>query len=394
MTNHVLDTLMERAEEIRALGPVNERLGRLDEPAVKALRDSGAIRLLQPRTHGGMEAHPREFAETVMGIAALDGSTGWIAGIVGVHPWEMALASPEVQREVWGDDPDTWIASPYAPMGVARPVDGGYIFNGRWQFSSGTDHCDWIFLGALLGDADGKPVQPPAGLHMVLPRPDYEIVEGSWDVAGLKGTGSKDIIVRDAFVPEHRALPFAKVISGEAARESGLDNPVYHVPFSCMFPLGITAAVIGMAEGALAHHLAYQRDRIQITGTKVRDDPYSLYALSEAAEEIATSRTRFLDNACRMYDTVSEGGEVTFADRAAGRRAQVRAAWRAVQAMNEIVLRSGGNAMRNDNPIQRFWRDAHVGLAHAIHVPGSVYHASALTDLEIEPPQGPMRSMI
>ncbi|MBA9007210.1 acyl-CoA dehydrogenase family protein [Thermomonospora cellulosilytica] len=394
MRNRVLDEIMERAEEIRELGPVGERLGRLDDKAAGVLRDAGVIRLLQPAGHGGLEAHPREFAETVMAIAALDGSAGWIAGIVGVHPWEMAMADPRVQQEIWGEDPDTWIASPYAPMGIARPVDGGYVFNGRWQFSSGTDHCDWIFLGGMLGDADGRMAQPPQALHLILPRSDYEIVEGSWEVAGLCGTGSKDIVVRDAFVPDYRVIPFAKVIDGSAPREAGLTNPTYLTPFSTVFPLGITAAVIGITEGALACHLAYQRDRVQITGTRIKDDPYVLYAISEAAAEISASRTALIDNACRMYDKAAAGREITFAERAAGRRVQVRAAWRAVQAMNEIVVRSGGNAMRRDNPIQRFWRDAHVGLAHAIHVPGSVYHASALTDLGVEPPPGPMRSMI
>ncbi|MEO3826285.1 acyl-CoA dehydrogenase family protein [Actinomadura sp. B10D3] len=394
MANRVLDTIMERAEQIRELGPANEVLGRLDDKAAQILKDAGVIRLLQPEAHGGLEVHPREFAETVMGIAALDGSTGWIAGIVGVHPWEMAYADPKVREEVWGEDPDTWIASPYAPMGIARPVDGGYVFNGRWQFSSGTDHCDWIFLGGMLGDDEGTMAMPPRSLHLILPRSDYEIVEDSWDVAGLKGTGSKDIIVRDAFVPAYRTLEYTKVVDGSAPREAGLTNPSYLMPFSCVFPLGISAAVIGIAEGALHHHLAYQRNRVQITGTKIKDDPYVLYAISEAAEEIKASRTALLDNCSRMYDMVASGHVPTFAERAAGRRTQVRAAWRAVQAMNEIVVRSGGNAMRLDNPIQRFWRDAHVGLAHAIHVPGSVYHVSALTDLDIEPPQGPMRSMI
>ncbi|WP_106400518.1 acyl-CoA dehydrogenase family protein [Actinocorallia populi] len=394
MTESVLDRIMEHAEEIAALGPVNEQLGRLDDKAAKVLRDSGMIRMLQPKTHGGLETHPREFAEAVMAIAAKDGSAGWVAGIVGVHPWEMALADPKVQEEIWGEDQDTWIASPYAPMGVARPVDGGYVFNGRWQFSSGTDHCDWIFLGGMLGDRDGNVAQPPTGLHLILPRSDYEIVEGSWEVAGLKGTGSKDIIVRDAFVPDYRAIEFGKVIDGSAVAASGHTNPLYHLPFSCAFPLGITSAVIGMAEGALALGLAYQRGRTQITGTKVKDDPYMLTAISEAAEEIATSRSRFLDNVCRTYDKVAAGKQITFGERAAGRRVQVRAAWRAAHATTEIVMRSGGNALRLDNPIQRAWRDVHMGLAHAIHVPGPVYHVSALTDLDIEPPLGPLRSMI
>jgi len=394
MSNHVLDAVMESAERIAALGPVNENLGRLDDQAAKVVREAGVIRMLQPKTHGGLETHPREFAETVMRLAALDGATGWVAGVVGVHPWELAMADPRVQEEVWGEDPDTWLASPYAPMGILRPVDGGYVFNGHWQFSSGTDHCDWIFLGGMLGDADGKMARPPVQYHVILPRSSYEIVEDSWDVVGLKGTGSKDVIVKDAFVPGYRVLPFAKVSDGSAAHEAGLTNTLYHVPFSQAFPLGITSAVIGIAEGALAHHLAYQKDRVQITGTKVKDDPYVLYAVSEAAAEIAASRTALIENICRFYDQAEAGTRSTLEERAVGRRIQTQAAWRAVRAVDEIVGRSGGNGMRMSNPIQRFWRDAHMGLVHAIHVPGPVFHASALTNLGIEPPSGPMRSMI
>ncbi|MCG3752968.1 MULTISPECIES: acyl-CoA dehydrogenase family protein [unclassified Amycolatopsis] len=394
MTHPALAAVEERSEEIAALGPENERLGRLADEAAKVLRETGAIKMLQPADYGGAEAHPREFAETVMRLASLDGSTGWVAGIIGVHPWEMALCDRRVQEEIWGADNDTWIASPYAPMGVLKPVDGGYVFNGRWQFSSGTDHCDWIFLGGFLGDADGNVLQPPRNYHVILPRADYEIVEDTWDVVGLRGTGSKDIVVKDAFVPEYRAVPFSRMTDGSALRESGRTNPTYGVPFTTIFPLGITSAVIGIAEGALAAHLAYQRTRVQITGTRVKDDPYVLYAISAAAEEIKASRIAMLDNVSRFYDKAAAGEPVTLADRAASRRTQVAAAWRAVRAMDEVVARSGGNGLRMDNPIQRFWRDGHMGLAHAIHVPGSVFHASALTDLDVEPPPGPMLSMI
>ena len=394
MSHQVLDTVMKSAEQIAALGPANEELGRLDDQAAKIVREAGVIRMLQPKSHGGFETHPRVFAETVMKIAALDGSTGWVAGIVGVHPWELAMADERVKDEIWGENPDTWIASPYAPMGVIRPVDGGYIFNGHWQFSSGTDHCDWIFLGAMLGDDEGKALMPPVQYHVILPRSDYEIVEGSWDVVGLEGTGSKDVIVENAFVPDYRVVEFNRIADGSAARAAGLTNTLYHVPFSQAFPLGITAAVIGIAEGALAHHLAYQKGRTQITGTKIKDDPYVLYAVSEAAAEISASRTALIDNICRFYDRAEAGIASTFEERAVGRRIQVQAAWRAVRAVDEIVNRSGGNGMRRSNPIQRFWRDAHMGMVHAIHTPGSVFHASALTNLDVEPPAGPMRSMI
>ncbi|WP_068268810.1 acyl-CoA dehydrogenase family protein [Aldersonia kunmingensis] len=393
MTHRVLDNIMEIADQLRDQAPAAEEMGRLPDETAKKLKAAGPIKLLQPKKYGGFEAHPREFAETVMAAASLDGATGWVCGIVGVHPWQLAFADPKVQEEVWGEDEDTWMASPYAPTGIAVPVDGGYIFNGRWQFSSGTDHCDWIFLGAMLGDADGNIAMPPTMLHMILPRKDYEIVEDSWNVVGLKGTGSKDIIVRDAFVPSYRVMNGDNVIDGIAQKEYGVTETLYKMPWSNMFPLGISSAVIGIAEGALAAHLDYQRDRVGAQGTAIKDDPYVLFAVGEAAADINAARQELLATVDRMWDIVESGKEVSFEDRAAGRRTQVRAAWRAVMAVDQIFARSGGNALRMDKPLQRFWRDAHAGLNHAIHVPSTVYHASALSSLGIDPAES-LKKMI
>ncbi|MFD4351743.1 acyl-CoA dehydrogenase family protein [Nocardia sp. NPDC058518] len=389
----VLDNIAAIADKLRDQAPEAERLGQLPDATAQLLKTAGPIRLLQPKKYSGYEAHPREFAETVMATAALDPASGWIAGIVGVHPWQLAFADPKVQDEVWAEDHDTWMASPYAPTGIARPVDGGYIFNGRWQFSSGTDHCDWIFLGAMLGDAEGKMALPPTMLHMILPRQDYTIVEDSWNVVGLKGTGSKDIIVKDAFVPDYRVMNGDHVIDGTAQKEYGVTETLYKMPWSTMFPLGISSAVVGIAEGALAAHLDYQRDRVGAQGTAVKDDPYVLFAIGEAAADINAARQELLANADKIFDAVDAGKEISFAERASVRRTQVRAAWRAVTAVDQIFARSGGNAMRIDKPLQRYWRDAHVGLAHAIHVPSTVYHASAVSSLGLEPADH-LRSMI
>ncbi|MEU9806669.1 acyl-CoA dehydrogenase family protein [Mycobacterium sp. NPDC050853] len=393
MTERVIDRINDIADQLREQAWEAEKLGRLPDETAKMLKSAGSIRLLQTKKYGGYEVHPREFAETVMTTASLDPASGWICGVVGVHPWQVAFADPKVAEEMWSEDQDVWMASPYAPTGIAKPVDGGYVFNGRWQFSSGTDHCDWIILGALRGDADGKPLMPPKMLHMILPRKDYEIVEDSWNVVGLRGTGSKDIVVKDAFVPSYRVMDGDEVIDGTAQRKAGMTDTLYRMPWSTMFPLGISSAVIGIAEGALAAHLDYQRERVGAQGTAVKDDPYVLFAIGEAAADINAARQEILANVDKIWDMVDSGKEVSFEDRASGRRTQVRAAWRAVMAVDQIFSRSGGNAMRLDKPLQRYWRDAHTGLAHAIHVPSTVFHASALSSLGVEP-QGPLRAMI
>jgi alkylation response protein AidB-like acyl-CoA dehydrogenase len=393
MSERVIDRVIELADQFREQAVEAEKLGQLPDATVKSMKSIGSIRLLQPKGHGGLEVHPREWAETVMATAALDPAAGWVNGVVGVHPYQFAYADPRVAEEVWGDDVDTWIASPYAPQGIAKPVDGGYVFNGRWQFSSGTDACDWIILGAMVGGADGKPVMPPQILHMILPRKDYEIVADSWDVVGLRGTGSKDVIVKDAFVPAYRTMDGTKVMDGTAQIEAGMTKTLYKMPWSTMFPLGISSATIGICEGALAAHLDYQRERVSAAGTAIKDDPYVLYSIGEAAAEIDASRQALLANVDKVYDAVDAGHDVRFEERAAVRRSQVRAVWRAVAAVDQIFARSGGNALRMDKPLQRYWRDAHAGMAHAIHTPGTTYHASALSSFGVDP-QGPLRALI
>lgn len=393
MAHEVVNRVEDLGSELAALADENEKLGKLSDKTVELLRSAGVIRLLQPKEFGGYSAHPREFAEAVMAVARHDGAAGWVCGVVGVHPWELAQMDPRLAHEVWDENPDTWIASPYMPNGIADPVDGGYVLSGRWPFSSGSDHCSWDFLGALVGNGKGKPAGPISVLHVVLPRSDYEIIDGTWDVIGLAGTGSKDVVVKEAFIPAYRTIHQEAVQEGSAAEAVGLTDTLYKLPFSSMFPLGITAAVIGICEGALALHLGQQRDRVAVTGVQVRDDPYVLYAAGEAAAEIAASRVQLIDGISRLYDLVEAGKPVTLEDRADVRRNQVRCAWRVVSALDEIFARSGGNAIRRSNPLQRYWRDAHVGLQHMIHVPGSAYHANALAQMGLELPE-PMRVLI
>ena len=259
ITSPVLEQIRIDAGFFHARSGDADALGRLPDETVRRMREIGVIRMLQPLDRGGLQATPAEFFTAVMALSAVCGAAGWVAGIVGVHPWELAVCDPKVQDEVWGPDTGTWIASPYAPMGRARPVGDGWVLSGHWQFSSGTDHCDWIFLGGLVTDEAGELGPAPRMMHFILPRADYEIVDGSWDVIGLRGTGSKDIRVREVHVPAYRGVDADAVIDGRASRDAGRSEPLYRMPWSAIFPPAITAAVIGICEGGLAACLDYQR---------------------------------------------------------------------------------------------------------------------------------------
>lgn len=277
-------------------------------------------------------------------------------------------------------------------MLVPQP-DGNYKFAGKWQFSSGTDHCQWAFLGGFIANLDGSMPEEPQMVQVIVPRGDYKIIEDSWDVVGLRGTGSKDLVIEGCDVPAYRAMTWDDVVSGDGQARSGRTETLYKMPWSAMFPLGITAATIGMSEGLL--HLAqdYQRDRINAQGTAVKDDPYTMYQFGELTADLRAARAELLANADWFWDLTERGEHATFEQRAQGRATQVRAAWRAVDAANQIYARCGGTALRMDYAMQRFWRDAQAGMHHAIHSPNTVYHAAALSELGADP-QGGLRMMI
>ncbi|MFI9628791.1 acyl-CoA dehydrogenase family protein [Streptomyces sp. NPDC052042] len=375
--NSVLEKIEKVADVLADDAVESDRLGRLSAVSEQALRSTGVCRMLQPKDYGGLESHPREFMEAVLRLGSHSPSTGWVAGVVGVHPHELALGSREVQEEVWGRNPETWIASPYAPMGRARPVEGGYVLNGRWPFSSGTDLCQWVMIGGLVTDQDGG-IAEKAARHFVLPRSDYEIVADSWKVVGLRGTGSKDLMVRDAFVPAHRVIETAEITDGTAHSAAGRsDSPLYAMPRNVMFAGAVTAATLGASLAVLGAYTALTRDRESRSGKSSRD-PYQLAALGECAADIDASVRHFLGDIDRIFDMCAAGVGVPLSVRAEVRRNQVRASNRAAAAADKLFRIAGGISLRTDLPLERLWRDSQAAVHHVQNVQDPILQAYGL----------------
>ncbi len=273
----LLPVLAERAQE-------TEDARDVPAESVKALEETGFFRLLQPARFGGLEADPVTFLTAVRLIASACGSTGWVASVLGVHAWQLALFPPPAQEEVWGDDPAARMSSSYAPTGRAEAVAGGHRLTGRWSFSSGCDHATWVLLGAIVTDGEGKPVDFRTFL---LPVSDYEI-DDVWDTVGLRGTGSNDIVVAGAFVPEHRSLSFTDVSRCACPGHEVNKAPLYRLPYGSLFSYAITMPIIGMATGAYDAHVAYQRDRVRASyvGQKAAEDPHGQVRIARAAAEL------------------------------------------------------------------------------------------------------------
>lgn len=366
----------DAAQALRAEHATCDAAGKLTARTVAILRNSQGMRLLQSRQYQGFEAELTDFYEWVRTAARYNPSAGWVAGVVGVHPWEIALCHPRLQQEIYGTDSDTWVASPYAPFGKAIPTDGGYRFSGEWPYSTGTDECEWIVLGGMLADAAGNVPMPPVPYHFFLPRGDYEIVEDSWNVMGLAGTGSKNVRVNDVFVPEHRTVGHVKMCDS-GYRDRQPDSPMYHLPFGAVFSGAITSATFGIAQGTIDVYREQLTTRVSVSGVAGTSDPFQQEALIEAEADLAAGIVH-LDVMTRELIALAARGEVMTLDlRLEFRRNQVRAAQRVVQSVDRMLARAGSAAVWTTRPLERYWRDLRTGASHVCNVTDAIYPAWA-----------------
>ncbi|MBF6337736.1 flavin-dependent monooxygenase [Nocardia abscessus] len=359
----LLPTLRERAQEA-------EDLRRIPDESMKALQETGFFRLLQPKQWGGHAADPVVFYDTVRKIAGACGSTGWVAGIVGVHNWHLALFARQAQEDVWGEDTEVRISSSYAPMGAGTVVDGGYLVNGAWAWSSGCDHATWAVLGGPV-IKDGKPVDFGSFL---IPRDDYRI-DDVWNVVGLRGTGSNTVVVKDVFVPSHRFLSFRAMSELKSPGLEQNTDPVYKMPWGTIHPTTISTPIVGMAYGAYQAHVEHQGKRVRAAyaGEKAKDDPFAKVRIAEAASDIDAAWRQLSGNVAEEYALLVAGEEIPFDLRVRARRDQVRATGRSIAAIDKLFESSGATALSNGTPLQRFWRDAHAGRVHAANDPERAY---------------------
>ena len=208
----------------------------LPQDLAGAMADAGVFRMLVPACHGGLEVHPREFVDVLRTLARADGATGWI-GMIGATTGSLAATVREDWSErIWGADPAVITCGVTAPLGRARRVDGGYRVTGRWPFGSASRNARWICGGASVVDDAGEAVVDARGrpelLLMVFDAADVHCHD-NWRVSGLCGTGSGDIEVEDAFVPEGRCAP----VSGRPH----VDTPLFRFPLfgllACLHPV-------------------------------------------------------------------------------------------------------------------------------------------------------------
>jgi 3-hydroxy-9,10-secoandrosta-1,3,5(10)-triene-9,17-dione monooxygenase len=357
----------ELAPRLAARHSQADALRRLPDQTIADMQRAGFFRILQPQRWGGLELDPQTFFDVQIEIARACASTAWVLGVVGAHAWQLALFDERAQREVWAADSRTLISSSYAPTGSVERVEGGYKLHGRWSFSSGSDHCQWVFLGGFAPPiAEGK---PPAMLTFLLPRSDYRI-EDTWHTVGLRGTGSNDIVVEGAFVPEYRTHKMMDGFRGTSPGNAVNSAALYKLPFGQLFVRSVSTTSIGIAEAALESFLAAASKRVGAgDGAKVAIDPQVQRVAAEAAIAVDHLKLVLQRNIASLQGFAERGEQAPVALRVRYRYESAHAADSCAKLVSTLFNACGGRAIFLGHPLQRAWLDANAARAHYANNP-------------------------
>lgn len=327
---------------------------------IHALQEAGFFLALQPARWGGYELDPQDFFRMQMAIAECCMSTAWASGIVAVHAFQIALMDPRAQQDVWGEDIHTRVSSSYAPMGKVEPVPGGFRFSGRWGWSSGCDHCSWALLGGILPDGSYR--------SFLVPRADYRI-EDTWYSMGLQGTGSNDIVVEDAFVPDYRTH---KQSDGFAGTNPGVNRDsaaLYHLPWAQLFIRVVSTPAIGAARDALALYTELVKGKASGDATKLAQDTGTQMRIANARNSIEEMTTVLIANFDAMMACLRAGGTISLEDRILYRYQAALVIEKSIAVVDSLFSSAGGSSVFQGSAIQQRFLDIHTARAHVANNP-------------------------
>ncbi len=362
-------SMVEEARRVAARLAANvaedDGMRRLSDSTWKLLLDGGFLRALQPARFGGGEVSLAEFIDAAIELSRASPSAGWVAGVIGVHPWQLALFPDKAQREMWDKDPTTMHSSSYNPTGKAEKVAGGYKVSGRWSFSSGCDHCRGVMLGAICGSREIGGNQVRDFRSFLLMRDQYRI-EDNWHVAGLKGTGSKDVVVEETFVPDYRTqshLDYATnaPLPGQEVNPGAL----YRLPWSVVFNMALAASALGSARGFVDEWTAASRDRRLMSGARAADDAILQQRLAEAIWYLDASVARMHADAILLWQMAEAREAASTQIRAQMRWNMNRGCDLVGKAVGDLFRAASGRTIFLDHPLQRRFQDVQAALGHA-----------------------------
>jgi 3-hydroxy-9,10-secoandrosta-1,3,5(10)-triene-9,17-dione monooxygenase len=356
-----LDDLVDRARtlvpRLAARAAEAERLRRMPGETMADFREAGLLLPFVPTRFGGyeMDYGPVQVAlGRELGRAC--GSSAWIQSVLACHAWILGMFPERAQETVWADDPNTVIASAFAPLtGTAARAEGGYVLNGDWQFSSGIDAAEWIVVMT--------PIRADQNVQLyfcLVNKKDFEVLD-TWHAPGLRGTGSNDVRMQEAFVPSDFMLNVS-LADGRPTPGSAVNaNPIYRLPLWSLFSYNIGCPALGIARGAVETYVeqaAARADNANTPGRHAR--------IAEAAAEVDAAEAMVTADA-REIARLALAGQTEFSllQRATWRRNMAYAVLLCTRAVERLAVTAGAHGMSEDNPVHRASRDVHAVANHA-----------------------------
>lgn len=342
---------------LQAAGPRIDAGSELPPEVVDAMHGAGMFRLLLPRSVGGVELDPVTYVQCVEAIASGDGSTAWCMNQGSGCSMSAAYMEPEWARHVFAD-PRAVLAWGQGPGAKAIRAEGGWRVTGRWAFASGSRHSTWLGGHCPTFEADGTPRTRPDGrpwdATMLFRREDAEI-EDSWDVMGLRGTGSDTYAVENMFVPDH--LTLTRDLEQER-RHPGL---LYRFSTMNIYASGFAGVAMGLARGALDSFVALAREKTPaLTQSAMRDSQVIQHQLAYNEAKLAAARLLVLKALADAQDALVTATSLTMEHRAAIRLASTFAIHQAREVVDFTYHEAGATAVFRSNPFERRFRDVHT----------------------------------
>ena len=338
---------------LRERAPAAEKSRRIVDETQQAFIEAGFYRIFQPRRYGGYELDFEVMLDIATELGRGCGSSCWIyTNLVG-QTWINGMKGLEAQDDVWKDSPDAVIASSFPGKdATVKEVDGGWVADGTWSFASGIDFADWSNLQLFVPQKEG----PPQHQFALVPKSEYKIVD-DWFASGLAGTGSRSLIVKEAFIPRHRGISAAQVAGGPTPGSEVNPSYLYKLPLFAIGTKQFASTAYGIAVGALEAMIGDLAPRNSVHGAKLSELPTVQARIGEASAELEAARLLL------VYDfeeskQVAEGTDPPSQEhRARWRRNNAYAGKLCVQAVERLFPLAGGRGLAFDSPFQRAFRD-------------------------------------
>ncbi|MCJ0766159.1 hypothetical protein [Variovorax terrae] len=382
------EDLVQRAQamipRLREVGPGHDSSKRISEDVAASLREAGFFRICQSVENGGYGMRPSTLWRVSREVARGDSATAWILSLAGLHPWMAGMFSVQAQDEVFAGGKDAVVIALTGNVGRgvdAKLVDGYYVLSGKWTYASGIDNADWaaVLVEVPTGDG-GKELR-----LMLVPQASFRIDHESWNVFGMKGTGSKDVYLTEERVPLYRTIKWTDVQSNQVPGLERNKGSMYKIPHTSLFVMSVAAAATAVATGILDIYIETIRKRTPVgLNAPQTEDRFSLAELGKAGAKIEGAFNLLMHDVDEMWDQAAAGTPFTVAQRTRYRTDGAVICDMALDAADALVRNLGGSLVPI-GPLERYFRDLHAMASHFLMqvTPSAELHGRALLGIPL-----------